>query len=299
MSGGTKFEYDTSPAARPAYGEFHAFDHVHFLVGNAKLSADWYVSRMGFKRLAYRGLETGSRVLVSHVVRQGSVTFVFTSALNPESAELLGSDVGSHLVRHGDGVKDIAFSVSDARAVFEYAVERGAKVVVPIAELSDEGGRVVMGTVQTYGDTTHTFVQRLAGYTGAFLPGFKGTTGAPDAFESFTPPIGLDFIDHIVGNVPEHDMEPTVQWYEKMLSWHRFWSVDDKQMHTEYSALRSIVIADHDERVKMPINEPAPGKRKSQIQVCVCVPPRGWCPFFPPTFSYPPSSPLHPPTHHP
>jgi len=192
------------------------------------------------------------------------VIFVFTSALNPTPTDFLGSEIGAHLVAHGDGVKDIAFSVSDARAVFAYAVERGAKVITPICEKSDEGGVVIMGTIQTYGDTTHTFVQR-SGYSGAFLPGFRAITTS-DPLEAFTPPIGLDFVDHIVGNVPEHDMEPTVQWYEKMLSWHRFWSVDDKQMHTDYSALRSIVIADHDERVKMPINEPAPGKRKSQIQ---------------------------------
>jgi 4-hydroxyphenylpyruvate dioxygenase len=234
-------------------------------VGNARLSADFFVSRFGFSRVAYRGLETGSRDLVTHVLRQGRITFAFTSALNPGGDALLGSDVGAHVARHGDGVKDIAFTVTDARAVFEYAVARGATPVAPPRTLEDGAGAVVTATVQTYGDTTHTFVQRDA-YTGAFLPGFRAADPTPDAFAAFTPPIGLDFVDHIVGNVPEGDMEPTVQWYEKMLSFHRFWSVDDSQMHTEFSALKSIVVADHTEVVKMPINEPAKGKRKSQIQ---------------------------------
>jgi 4-hydroxyphenylpyruvate dioxygenase len=189
---------------------------------------------------------------------------VLTSALNPAPTELLGGDIGAHLTKHGDGVKDIAFSVSDARAVFAYAVERGAKVVSAPAELSDAEGAALVATVQTYGDTTHTFVQR-GGYGGAFLPGFR-SVAVEDPLERVTPPVGLDFIDHIVGNVPDGDMEPTVQWYERMLSFHRFWSVDDSQMHTEFSALRSIVVADHGEVVKMPINEPAAGKRKSQIQ---------------------------------
>ena len=308
MSGGTKYEHDAS-ATRPSYGDFLGFDHVQFLCGNAKcvgavrmqhshtihslnlppsrppcprLTADWFVARFGFRRIAYRGLETGSRALVSHVVRQGRVTFVLTSALNPAPTELLGQDIGAHLVKHGDGVKDIAFSVSDARALYAYAVERGAKAIAAPAELTDAQGTVVCATVQTYGDTTHTFVQRVgaggeagsaagggggsgAAYAGAFLPGFKAVD-LEDPLEKVTPPVGLDFIDHIVGNVPDGDMEPTVQWYEKMLSFHRFWSVDDTQMNTEFSALRSIVVADHTEVVKMPINEPATAKRKSQIQ---------------------------------
>ena len=272
-------------------------------MGNARLSADFFVARFGFTRVAYRGLETGSRSLVTHVVRQGRITFALTSSLNPAGDELLGSDIGSHVARHGDGVKDIAFSVTDARAVFEYAVARGARAVAPPQVLEDGAGTVITATVQTYGETTHTFVQRDA-YSGAFLPGalkspsalapararrppsiearnpltpppspppfapagYRAADPTPDAFAAFTPPIGLDFVDHIVGNVPEGDMEPTVLCYEKMLSFHRFWSVDDTQMHTEFSALKSIVVADHTERVKMPINEPAKGKRKSQIQ---------------------------------
>ena len=139
-------------------------------MGNARLAADFYVARFGFTRLAYRGLETGSRDLVTHVVRQGRITFALTSALNPAGDELLGSDVGAHVARHGDGVKDIAFAVTDARAVFEYAVARGATVIAPPGVLEDGSGSVIAATVQTYGETTHTFVQRGA-YGGAFLPG--------------------------------------------------------------------------------------------------------------------------------
>ena len=233
------------------------------------------MARFGFRRVAYRGLETGSRELVSHVVRQGRVTFVFTTALTPAGAQLLGQDVGAHLLAHGDGVKDVAFTVSDARAVYAYAVERGARSIAAPAELTDAEGTVVTATVQTYGDTTHTFVQRSGGggggggaapaYAGAFLPGFRAVA-VEDPLETVTPPVGLDFIDHIVGNVEDGDMEPTVSWYEKMLAFHRFWSVDDKEMNTEFSALRSIVVADFTEVVKMPINEPAAAKRKSQIQ---------------------------------
>jgi 4-hydroxyphenylpyruvate dioxygenase len=256
----------------PDYGSFEGFDHVHWIVGNAKLMADWYVTRMGFTRVAFRGLETGSRALASHVVRQGRVTFVLTSALvDNDSARLLGSDVGAHLRAHGDGVKDIAFSVTDARAVYAYAVARGARSVAEPVESRDEDGAVVTATVATYGETTHTFVQRSvrggAPYGGAFLPGYARAPAAADgAALALLPAVGLDFIDHCVGNMPAAGMEPAVAWYEQMLSFHRFWSVDDTQMSTEHSALRSIVVADHDERVKMPINEPAPGKRKSQIQ---------------------------------
>jgi 4-hydroxyphenylpyruvate dioxygenase len=253
-------------ATAPAYGAFLGFDHVHFLVGNAKLTADWYVTRMGFSRLAYRGLETGSRDVVSHVVRNGGVTFVFTSALTPASATVHGSDVSAHVARHGDGVKDVAFSVADARAVHAFAVARGARSVAEPAETRDAHGSVVTATVAAYGDTVHTFVSRGA-YTGPFLPGYAAAAGgaAAEAFAG-APPVALDFVDHVVGNMEDQGMEPAVRWYEEKLSFHRFWSVDDTQMNTEFSALRSVVVADHDERVKMPLNEPAPGKRKSQIQ---------------------------------
>lgn len=177
----------------------------------------------------------------------------------------MGQDMGAHLALHGDGVKDVAFAVEDARSIFEEAVKRGAEVIRPLTEESDADGRVVYGTVKTYGDTVHSFIQRTE-YKGAFMPGFRAVVGT-DPFETFTPPVGLDIIDHVVGNMPDMGMIPTVEWYERVLQFHRFWSVDDSQIHTEYSALRSVVMASPLEGIKMPINEPAMGKKKkSQIQ---------------------------------
>jgi 4-hydroxyphenylpyruvate dioxygenase len=154
--------------------------------------------------------------------------------------------------------------VADVRAIFASAVKRGATVVEEPHELTDENGTIVMATVKTYGDTLHSFVERH-GYTGPFMPGFRAVS-ISDPLATITPPIGLEVVDHVVGNMPDKGMEPTVSWYEKVLQFHRFWTVDDSQIHTEYSSLRSVVVADYDEIVKMPINEPAKGLRKSQIQ---------------------------------
>jgi 4-hydroxyphenylpyruvate dioxygenase len=161
-------------------------------------------------------------------------------------------------------VKDIAFTVEDCRGIYDRAISRGAKSVREPREESDEHGTVLMAKVQTYGDTTHTFVERT-NYKGAFLPGFKSIE-SPDALLESLPPVGLMVMDHAVGNQPDDQMTSVADWYVNTLAFHRFWSVDDTQMHTEYSALRSIVVTDYDEVIKMPINEPAPGKRKSQIQ---------------------------------
>jgi 4-hydroxyphenylpyruvate dioxygenase len=253
-------------SAGPEYGAMHGFDHIHWWVGNAKMTASWYCARMGFEPVAYRGLETGSRQVVTWVVKQGDIKFAFSSALNPVGVQepFMGQDMGAHLAMHGDAVKDVAFAVQDATKIYESAVARGAESVQPPTEMKDEHGVVIVSTVKTYGDTVHTFVQR-DGYTGPFLPGFKALSDV-DPLSSVTPCPGLGFIDHVVGNMPDMGMEPAVQWYEQKLQFHRFWSVDDKQIHTEYSSLRSIVMADHSEKVKMPINEPAAGKRKSQIQ---------------------------------
>jgi len=244
---------------KPEVGSYLGFDHLHFWVGNAMQAAAWYTGRFGFEPVAYRGLETGSRSVVSHVLRMNKIFFVFSSTLVPVNQEM-----AEPLTRHGDGVKDVAFTVDDTRAIFAEAVKRGAKVVKEPEELKDEDGVVITASVQTYGDTTHTFVERK-NYKGIFLPGFQKVTNK-DPFLEITAPVGLNFIDHIVGNQPDKQMTPVAEWYEKVLQFHRFWSVDDSQIHTEYSALRSIVVTDYDERIKMPINEPAAGKRKSQIQ---------------------------------
>lgn len=259
-----------SKGPEPTNGTFTGFDHIHWWVGNAKMAASWYCARFGFEYLAYRGLETGSREVVTHVVRQGRIVFAFSSALNPPnkkgaSAQYLGDDMGRHLVKHGDGVKDVAFTVENCQSIYDAAVAAGAESVSPVEEAKDEHGSVTMASVKTYGDTVHTFIQRDE-YTGPFLPGFKDMRDQTDALAGITPPVALDFVDHVVGNMPEEGMLPTVEYYERVMQFHRFWSVDDKQLHTEYSALRSVVMADYTHAVKMPINEPAAAKKKSQIQ---------------------------------
>ncbi len=252
-------QYFTEKGERPSVGKFHGFDHIEFWVGNAYQASAYYVARMGFKRVAYKGLETGSRDVASHVVQQGRMVFVFSSTLKPNDGPMAAS-----LAAHGDGAKDVAFHVDDVRGIYAKAVERGAKSIREPFEMSDEHGTVVLATVQTYGDTWHTFVQR-DGYKGVFLPGFAPVDDQ-DPLEKVTEPVGLQFIDHVVGNQPDGEMNTAVEWYENKLDFHRFWSVDDKDIHTEYSSLRSVVVTDYDEVIKMPINEPAEGRRKSQIQ---------------------------------
>jgi 4-hydroxyphenylpyruvate dioxygenase len=247
------------PTDRPAIGVFYGFDHCRFWVGNAKQAASFYCARMGFEYLAYQGLETGEREWCTHVVTNGEIVFAFQTPLNPDHEEF-----SAHHARHGDGVKDVAFTVDDAAGIYNKAVERGAKRVMEPTTIEDENGTVIMASVQTYGDTIHTFVQR-GGYSGKFLPGFKPHP-LEEPLNKLLPIPELCFIDHCVGNQPDGEMEPVAQWYEKMLDFHRFWSVDDKMIHTNYSSLRSVVMADFDEKVKMPINEPANGVRKSQIQ---------------------------------
>lgn len=248
----------TDKGPKPDKGRFLHFDHVTFWVGNAKQAASYYCTRLGFEPLAYKGLETGCRKYAAHAVRQSKIIFVFISAYEPDNGEL-----GQHLVRHGDGVKDIAFTVEDLDSIFQRAKDRGAKIVEDIWEESDENGTVRFARVQTYGDTTHTFVER-SNYNGLFLPGYKEPL-QKDVLSKKLPPAKLDFVDHVVGNQPQSGMVPTADWYEKNLMFHRFWSVDDSQIHTQYSALRSIVMTNWEETIKIPINEPAPGKKKSQI----------------------------------
>ena len=190
------------------------------------------------------------------MVRNGDITFAFQSPLDPDHEEF-----SAHHARHGDGVKDVAFTVDDAVGIYNKAVQRGATRVMEPVTLEDEHGKVIMASVQTYGDTIHTFVQRSA-YTGTFLPGFRDHH-CKEPLNKALPVPELLFIDHCVGNQGDGEMEPVAQWYEKMLDFHRFWSVDDKMIHTNYSSLRSVVMADFDEKIKMPINEPANGIRKS------------------------------------
>ncbi|XP_004072568.1 4-hydroxyphenylpyruvate dioxygenase-like [Oryzias latipes] len=249
----------TDKGEKHEQGRFLCFDHITFWVGNAKQAASYYCNKLGFEPLAYQGLETGSREVVSHAVKQGKIIYVFSSALNPGNKEM-----GDHMVKHGDGVKDIAFTVEDCDFLVQKARERGANIIKEPHTLEDKKGKVRLAVLRTYGDTTHTFVEKT-GYKGLFLPGFHPPL-FQDPLLTKLPSGKLDFIDHVVGNQPDDEMVPIVDWYQKTLLFHRFWSVDDKQLQTEFSALRSIVVANYEETVKMPINEPAMGKRKSQIQ---------------------------------
>jgi len=230
-----------------------------FWVNNALQVATYYCARFGLEVIGYRGLETGSRQQASYVLRQNRIFFVITSALGSGDAEF-----NSHLTTHGDGVRDVAFTVNDARACYDEAMKRGAKSVLEPTEQKDEHGSVVIARIRTYGDTVHSFVERQ-NYKGTFLPGYQ-PRHVDDPLYKLSAPVGLKFVDHCVGNQPNDQMLPVVEFYERVLQFHRFWSVDDKQIHSEYSALRSVVMTDYFERVKMPINEPANGKRKSQIQ---------------------------------
>lgn len=251
---------------RPDIGKFLGFDHVLFWVGNARQAASFYCARFGFEYLAYQGLETGQRNLATHVVRSGKIIFAFATSYGPY--EHKDDVMAKHLTQHGDGVRDIAFTVDDATKIYETSVKRGAKSIAEPKKITDDHGSVIIASIQTYGDTIHTFVQRNVDgqeYKGAFLPGYKEHY-LKDPLNDVLPPTCLNVIDHIVGNGYVGDMVPTADWYENILSFHRFWSVDDKLMHTDYSALNSIVVADFDEVIKLPINEPAAGKKKSQIQ---------------------------------
>lgn len=229
-------------------------DYVEFYVGNAKQAAHYYKTAFGFQSHAYSGLETGNRERVSYVLKQDKIRIVLTTALNSNSP------IGEHVKKHGDGVKVVALWVEDARKAFEETTKRGAKPFMePVVE-KDEHGEVVRSGIYTYGETVHMFVERK-NYKGAFLPGFV------EWKSDYNPsPVGLKFIDHMVGNVGWNQMNTWVKWYEDVMGFVNFLSFDDKQIHTEYSALMSKVMSNGNGRIKFPINEPAEGKKKSQIE---------------------------------
>jgi 4-hydroxyphenylpyruvate dioxygenase len=229
-------------------------DYVEFYVGNAKQAAHFYKTAFGFQSHAYCGLETGSRDKVSYVLKQDKIRLVLTTALNSNS------DIGEHVKKHGDGVKIIALWVEDARKSFEETTKRGAKVYMEPTVETDEFGEVIRAGIYTYGETVHMFVERK-NYTGAFLPGFIAHKS------DYNPtPIGLKYIDHMVGNVGWNQMNTWVKWYEDVMGFVNFLSFDDKQIHTEYSALMSKVMSNGNGRIKFPINEPAKAAKRSQIE---------------------------------
>lgn len=229
-------------------------DYVEFIVGNAKQAAHFYKTAFGFQSHAYKGLETGCREYSSYVLKQDKIRIVLTTPLNSKSW------MNEHLAKHGDGVKIVALWVDDAKKSWEETTKRGAKSYMEPTVEKDEHGEVVRAGIYTYGETVHMFVERK-NYNGEFLPGYE-------KWESdYNPePVGLKFIDHMVGNVGWNEMNTWVKWYEDVMGFVNFLSFDDKQITTEYSALMSKVMSNGNGRIKFPINEPAEGKKKSQIE---------------------------------
>ena len=229
-------------------------DYIEFYVGNAKQAAHFYKTAFGFQSHAYAGLETGLKDRVSYVLKQDKIRIVLTTALNSKSP------IGEHVKKHGDGVKVIALWVDDAKKAYEETIKRGAKSYLKPVKESDEFGEVVKSGIFTYGETVHLFIERK-NYKGDFLPGFI-------KWESDYNPssVGLKYVDNMVGNVGWGEMNVWVKWYEEVMGFVNFLSFDDKQIHTEYSALMSKVMSNGNGRIKFPLNEPAKGKKRSQIE---------------------------------
>ena len=227
-------------------------DYIQFFVGNAKQAAHYYRA-LGFSPIAYMGLETGSRDRVSWAVRQGDVTLVFTGALHADSP------IAQHVHAHGDGVHDVALRVPDAEEAYRVAIERGARSVAEPEVLEDESGKLVRAAIATYGETIHSLVSRQD-YSGLFFPGFQPVEGDP------APDCGIKSIDHVVGNVELGKMNEWVTFYERIMGFTELRHFSDEEISTEYSALMSKVVWDGVGKIKLPINEPAEGKKKSQIE---------------------------------
>jgi 4-hydroxyphenylpyruvate dioxygenase len=230
------------------------WDHVELWVGNAKQAAFWYEHAMGFRRTAYAGPETGVRDRASYVLEQGDIRIVVTSGLREDS------EVVRFCARHGDGAKDIALQVPSASDAYRTAVQRGARGVAEPHSVDDEYGRVELASIATYGDVVHTFVNR-AEYSGPYLPGYVSVSANGDV-----PGVGLKALDHVVGNVELGRMDYWVEFYERVFGMTNIVHFGDDQIQTEYSALMSKVMSDGTGKIKFPINEPAEGKRKSQIE---------------------------------
>jgi 4-hydroxyphenylpyruvate dioxygenase len=230
-------------------------DYVEFYVGNAKQAAHYYMSAFGFQALAYAGPETGMKDKVSYVVRQHKLTFVLTTPLRA------GNEIADHIYKHGDGVKFLALRVDDATAAWEETTNRGGKSYMEPKTLTDGKGEVVLSGIHTYGETVHLFVERKA-YTGAFMPGFRAWNNPHFAPKD----TGLLYVDHCVGNVGWNQMNPLVKFYEEVMGFRNILSFDDNDISTEYSALMSKVMSNGNGFVKFPINEPAEGKKKSQVE---------------------------------
>lgn len=250
----------TLEAAAPAKDTFpiNGTDYIEFYVGNAKQAAQYYMSAFGFQLLGYRGPETGTRDRASYLLQQQKVRIVVTTAITPKSSPL-AAEIADHVFRHGDGVKDLALWVDDARYAYDEAVKRGAKAIRAPEVLKDEDGEVVIAAIGTYGETIHSLVERR-NYRGMFLPGFRPAT------PHYAPPeAGLLYVDHCVGNVELGKMDVWVHYYASVMGFRNLLTFDDEDINTEYSSLMSKVMANGNDRIKFPINEPSVGKKRSQI----------------------------------
>jgi 4-hydroxyphenylpyruvate dioxygenase len=241
------------PTAEEDFLPLHGTDYVEFYVGNAKQAAHFYKTAFGFQSLAYSGPETGTKDRASYAIRQNKLTLVLTTPIRPNHA------IADHVHKHGDGVKVLALTVEDATSAWEETTKRGGKSYLKPTTLSDKHGELVMSGIHTYGEVVHLFIERQ-NYHGPFMPGFR-------QWESnYNPPqTGLQYVDHCVGNVALGQMNPRVKFYEDVMGFRNILSFDDKDISTEYSALMSKVMSNGNGFVKFPINEPAEGKKKSQV----------------------------------
>jgi 4-hydroxyphenylpyruvate dioxygenase len=245
---------NTKAGLQPDFLPLQGTDYIEFYVGNAKQAAHFYKTAFGFQSLAYAGPETGVKEKVSYVLQQNKLVFVFTTPLRS------GNEIADHIYKHGDGIKVLALRVDDAAAAWKTTTSRGATEWLAPVTLKDDWGELVLSGIETYGETVHVFVERK-NYKGLFMPGYREWKTV------YNPPAaGLQYVDHCVGNVGWNQMNTWVKFYEEVLGFRNILSFDDKDISTEYSALMSKVMSNGNGFVKFPINEPAEGKRKSQVE---------------------------------
>jgi 4-hydroxyphenylpyruvate dioxygenase len=247
----------TAPAAGDTF-PINGTDYIEFWVGNAKQASLYYQAAMGFQLVGYRGPETGVRDRASYLLQQDKIRFVLTTPIRPDLSDESRA-IADHIHRHGDGVRDLALWVDDAREAYAKAIERGAVSAQAPRVLRDDDGEIVTAAIRTYGDTIHSLVERR-GYRGLFMPGFR-----PMRPHYQPAPVGLKYVDHCVGNVELGKMNVWVEYYAGVMGFRNLLTFDDKDISTEYSSLMSKVMANGNDRIKFPINEPAAGKKKSQI----------------------------------
>ena len=243
-----------APAAEADFLPLQGTDYIEFYVGNAKQAAHYYKTAFGFQSLAYAGPETGTKDRASYVIRQNNLTFVLTTPVRPDNP------VADHIYKHGDGVKVLALKVEDATTAWEETTKRGGRSYLEPITMTDGDGQLIMSGIHTYGDTVHVFIERN-NYNGVFMPGFRKWESSYQPSET-----GLLYVDHCVGNVGWNQMNPWVKFYEEVMGFRNILTFDDKDISTEYSALMSKVMSNGNGFVKFPINEPAEGKKKSQVE---------------------------------